>query len=120
MKIAHNEGRAWNIGKSRWNNLPSYPETFFMEVIKNEFDDKNYKYEFSIGIYSADFCWEHKKKIIEIDGAQHERFESYRERDKRKDDYLRKLGYDVLRITCKDMYNNTKDKIKEAYNFIHS
>lgn len=29
MKKAHAEGRAWNIGKSRWNNEPSYPEKFF-------------------------------------------------------------------------------------------
>lgn len=120
MKKAHNEGRAWNIGMSRWNNTPSYPETFFMDVIRNEFDDKKYKYEFPIGIYSADFCWEHKKKIIEIDGSQHERFESYRERDKRKDEFVKGLGYEILRISWKEMFDNPKDKIREAYNFIHS
>lgn len=42
MKKAHEEGRAWNIGKSRWNNEPSYPEKFFMKVIENEFQDKGY------------------------------------------------------------------------------
>ena len=41
MKIAHKEQRAHNIGKSRWNNEPSYPEKFFMDVINNEFIDKN-------------------------------------------------------------------------------
>ena len=35
MKRAHLEGRAWNIGKSRWNNEPSYPEIFFIKVIEN-------------------------------------------------------------------------------------
>lgn len=29
MKKAQKEGRAWNIGKSRWNNKPSYAENFF-------------------------------------------------------------------------------------------
>src|ERR1035437_6266210 len=42
LKLAHKEGRAWNIGMSRWNNKPSYPEKFFMKVIENEFEDKNY------------------------------------------------------------------------------
>lgn len=63
MKIAHKEGRAWNIGKSRWHNEASYPENFFIKVIENEFEDKNYKREFNIGIYSIDFAWPHKKEL---------------------------------------------------------
>ena len=30
MKLAHKEHRAHNIGQSRWNNEPSYPEKFFL------------------------------------------------------------------------------------------
>ena len=120
MKKAHLEGRAWNIGKSRWNNEPSYPEKFFKEVIKNEFSDKNYENEYPIGIYSADFCWPHLKKVIEIDGDQHQRFEEYIERDKRKDNFLTLHGYQVFRVVWKEMYNNPKDKIAECYKFIHS
>ncbi len=120
MKKAHAEGRAWNIGKSRWNNEPSYPEQFFMKVIENEFRDKDYINEYSIGIFSADFCWPHLKKVIEIDGDQHQRFEEYVERDKRKDEFLDKEGYQVLRIVWKEMFNNPKEKISECYKFIHS
>ncbi len=120
MKKSHAEGRAWNIGKSRWNAEPSYPEKFFMQVIENEFLDKNYKTEYPIGIYSADFCWPHLMKVIEIDGDQHQRFEEHIERDKRKDDFLAKQGYQVLRVVWKDMFNNPKEKIKECYKFIHS
>lgn len=120
MKKAHKEGRAWNIGKSRWNNRPSYPETFFMSVIENEFIDTDYETEFPIGIYSADFCWPHLNKVIEIDGDQHQRFEEYKERDKRKDKFLDSEGYQVLRVAWKEMCNDTKDKIKECYEFIHS
>jgi len=119
MKKAHAEGRAWNIGKSRWNNKPSYPEQFFMEVIENEFFDKNYINEHPIGIYSADFCWPHLKKIIEIDGEQHQRFEDYMKRDEKKDEYLKSQGYEILRIVWKDMFADPKTKIMEAYNFIH-
>lgn len=120
MKQAHSEGRAWNIGKSRWNNQPSYPETFFAKVIANEFDDKRYRTEYSIGIYSADFCWPHLKKVIEIDGDQHQRFEEYRLRDQRKDLFLQTQGYKILRLNWKELFSNTKAKIKEAYEFIHN
>ena len=119
MKKAHKEGKAWNIGKSRWNNEPSYPEKFFMIVVENEFDDRDYKNEYPIGIYSADFCWPHLKKVIEIDGDQHQRFDEYIERDKKKDKFLFDEGYQVLRVIWKEMYKNPKEKIKECYDFIH-
>lgn len=119
LKKAHKEGRAWNIGKSRWNNKPSYPEKFFMKVIKNEFEDKNYEREYPVGIYSLDFAWVEKKKVIEIDGEQHERFKEYKERDKRKDEFLKNKGWKILRISWKDMSNNTKEKIKECKEFIN-
>lgn len=119
MKKAHKEGRAWNIGRSRWNNEPSYPEKFFMKVIENEFIDKNYLREYPFSKYSLDFVWLHKKKVIEIDGDQHQRFPEYAARDKRKDKLLTENGYEVLRIAWKDMYNHTKEYIQKAYEFIH-
>jgi len=118
MKKAHKEGRAWNIGQSRWNNERSWPEKFFEKVIKNEFKDKNYIPEYPVGIYSLDFAWVEKKKVIEIDGDQHQRFDEYQKRDKRKDKYLIKEGWKILRIPWKSMYNNTKEEIQKCKDFI--
>lgn len=118
MKKAHLEGRAWNIGKSRWKNEPSYPELFFMQVIENEFIDKDYKKEFNVGVYSLDFAWVKKKKYIEIDGEQHYRFDDYADRDKRKDLFLKDKGWQVLRIRWKDMYKDSKNYIYIAKKFI--
>jgi len=118
MKKAHLEGKAWNIGKSRWNNKESYPESFFRRVIENEFEDKNYCQEHPIGIYSGDFAWPHKKMVIEIDGEQHERFDDYKNRDIRKDEFLIKNGWRILRLKWKDVFNNTKEEIEKAKKFI--
>lgn len=118
MKKAHAEGRAWNIGMSRWNNEPSYPEKFFMRVIDNEFTDKNYIREYRFLIYSLDFAWPHLKKCIEIDGEQHQRFIDYIERDKRKDTALVAAGWKILHICWKDFYNNPKKWINIAKCFI--
>lgn len=118
MKKAHAEGRAHNIGSSRWNNEPSYPEKFFMKVIENEFADKNYEREFPFSRFSLDFAWVEKKRCIEIDGEQHQRFEEYRLRDERKDKALQNAGWKVLRIKWADMYSDTKVWIETAKNFI--
>ncbi len=119
MKKAHAEGRAHNIGSSRWNNEPSYPEKFFMTVIENEFEDKNYEREKSFKRFSLDFAWVEKRKCIEIDGEQHQRFEEYKLRDERKDAALISEGWQVLRISWKEMYSNPKHWIQVAKDFIH-
>lgn len=118
MKKAHMEGRAWNIGKSRWNSQPSYPELFFMQVIQNEFINKNYVTEYPIGRYSLDFAWVVEKKCIEIDGDQHDRFSEYKLRDIKKDELLTSMGWKILRIKWKEMYKDTKKYIEICKNFI--
>ena len=118
MKKAHAEGRAHNIGESRWNNEPSYPEQWFMTVIKNHFSDQKYIREFPFFRFSLDFAWQHKKKCIEIDGDQHQRFTDYAERDARKDAKLKEEGWQVLRLRWKDVQLNKQYYIKLAKDFI--
>jgi very-short-patch-repair endonuclease len=119
QSLAHKEGRAWNIGQSRWNNKPSYPEQYFMQVIENEFDDKQYVREFSLGRFALDFAWVHKKKCIEIDGKQHDELPDVRERDLRKNEFIKSSGWEVLRIKWKDLFKDPKHWISLANNFIN-
>lgn len=117
MKRAHAEGRAYNIGRQRWKKQPSYPERFFMNVIENEFLNRNYVRELWFHGFVLDFAWVDLKKCIEIDGQQHEREEN-KKRDIKKDFLLKSLGWEVLRIKWIDMNSKPKEYIKEARNFI--
>jgi very-short-patch-repair endonuclease len=117
MKKAHAEGRAHNIGSCRWNNEPSYPEQFVIKAIKNNFKDKNYIREYSVGRYSIDFAWKEKMKAIEIDGDQHLTKKQI-ESDKKKDKLLISLGWELIRIRWKNLYNNPKEIIKNMDSFI--
>ena len=117
LKKAHAEGRAHNIGECRWNNEPSYPERWFMKVLKNEFDlekDKDYKMELPFHRFSLDFAWPNKKICIEIDGEQHERFQEQKNRDIEKDRLLKEEGWIELRKSWKEIYNNPKVFIEEV------
>ena len=118
MKKAHAEGRAHNIGESRWNNEPSWPEKWFMKVIENEFTDKNYVRERPFHRFSLDFAWEYKKKCIEIDGKQHDVLPGYKERDLRKDKALADEGWQVLRLPWVEVFKEPKKYIQLAKQFI--
>ncbi len=118
MKKAHKDGRAWNIGMSRWNNEPSYPEKFFMRVIKNNFADQNYERESPFFKYSLDFLWRNKKRVIEIDGEQHLRDFKQQERDKSKDKLLLEGGYKLLRIRWKDLVAHPQLWIEKSKKFV--
>lgn len=117
MKAAHADQRAWNIGMSRWNNEPSYPEKFFISVIKNHFDNKCYVMEHPVGKYSIDFAWVDLKLAIEIDGEQHDTPEA-QEHDRIRDEFLASKGWKVKRIKWKDMFHNPQFWVEEANNFI--
>lgn len=121
MKKAHAEGRAHNIGECRWNNEPSYPEKWFIKVLKNEFGfekDKDYKMEFSFHRFSLDFAWPNEKICIEIDGEQHGRFQEQKKRDIEKDKLLKEEGWTELRKPWKEIFNNPKTFIEEVRNII--
>lgn len=115
LKIAHKEGRA-----GHWNNnkIASYPEKFFMKIIKNEFIDKNYIYNYRVDNYFLDFAWGHIKKYIEIDGEQHYRNSETVNYDENRNSRLKECGWQVLRIRWKDIVNDTQKYINIAKNFI--
>ena len=119
MKKAHKEGRAHNIGKSRWNNEPSYPEKWFIEMSLNEGINQNYIREFPFHKFSLDFAWVEQKKVIEIDGEQHLRDTKQKERDIEKDKLLLEEGWKELRISWSDICSNTKPWIKIIKDFIN-
>jgi len=119
MKKAHKEGRAHNIGECRWNNKPSYPEQWFMKMSLNEDIDQNYVREYPFHKFSLDFVWVDKKRVIEIDGEQHNRDIRQKERDIKKDKLLLEEGWKELRISWSDICNNTKEWIKIIKDFIN-
>lgn len=117
MKKAHAEGRAHNIGECRWNNEHSWPEKWFIQVIENEFKDKNYKCEVPFHRFALDFAWIEKKRCIEIDGNYHER-EDQHKRDIAKDELLKSEGWQILRMPWKEVFSDPKTWIQKAKEFI--
>lgn len=119
MKKAHAEGRAHNIGECRWNNEPSYPEKWFMEMANNEGLNPNYIHEFPFHKFSLDFAWVDLKKVIEIDGEQHQRDTKQKERDIEKDRLLAEEGWSEIRVSWDSICSNPKKWISAFKFFIN-
>ena len=104
-------------------NKISYPEKFFIKVLKNnkifEKCEVNYKIsKSSLGIechsnYFLDFYFEDKKLDLEIDGKQHN-LEDRKESDKIRDEYLTKNGIIVYRIKWKSINSERGKKYIES------
>lgn len=104
------EGRhvSW---KSR--KIVSYPEEFFMKVLKN--NNIQYNHNFKCGKYFIDFAIEinGKKIALEIDGKQHQ-YENRKKKDIEKNIFLTNNGWMVYRIPWKSINTeNGKKYMKE-------
>lgn len=84
--------------KSRVDKKPSYPEKFFMEVLKN--NNIKYEREKPCGIYFIDFAIispNGTKIAFEVDGKQHKYLER-KIKDNEKDLFLNKNGWIPYRL----------------------
>ncbi len=90
----------------------SYPEKYFTDIFKkyNLIVSKYHR----IGLYELDFCILNKKIDIEIDGDQHYLDKKIVESDKRRNEYLDKLGWDIIRVKWSEYKSLSKDN-KERY-----
>jgi len=61
-----------------------------------------------IGPYIADFACIASKLVVEIDGATHATDEQH-DYDVRRDAYMTRLGWRVIRLTNEDVYRNLEE-----------
>jgi very-short-patch-repair endonuclease len=122
MKKAQKEGRAYNIGQSRWNNEHSIPEKWLISVLKNNFnqiENIDYKTEMPFYRYALDFAWPEKRLCIEIDGKQHLYDEKQIARDIEKDRLLKEDGWKELRLKWGYVVAKKEEAIKLITDFLN-
>ena len=70
-----------------------------------------------IGRYIVDFCCVKYKVIIELDGSQHYEDTGIKN-DKERDEYLKQLGYKVLRYSNRDINQNFEGVCTDILKYI--
>jgi very-short-patch-repair endonuclease len=85
----------------------SYPQKYWRKIL----DKANIKYieEYQIHTYQLDFALVEEKIDIEIDGEQHYLDPRIIESDKRRNEYLEKLGWKIIRVRWSE-YKKLVDK----------
>jgi len=69
-----------------------------------------------LGPYMVEFCCVALKLVVEVDG-EHHFIDQGLQHDRRRDQYLRDVGYDILRIPGYDVLRDSRDartRIEEA------
>lgn len=92
---------------NHYSNGPSYPERYWKKIL----DKANIKYveQYPIHTYLLDFALVEEKIDIEIDGDQHYLDPRIIESDKRRNEYLKNLGWKIIRVRWSD-YKKLVDK----------
>jgi very-short-patch-repair endonuclease len=88
-----------------------FARTVWEWLRSNRCRGQKFRREYPIPPYTADFCCVGLNLIIEVDG-QHHMDKSGRHRDEQRDQSLRNLGYQTLRIPGYDILNEP-DKVIE-------
>ena len=76
-------------------NLTNAEQTLWKQLRHRQMSGLKFRRQQPIGPYICDFVCLEKYLVIEVDGGQHATAIAY---DKRRDDYLRLHGYQVLRF----------------------
>ena len=102
-----------NLEKARElrKNLTPQERKMWQLLRNHRFQGYDFRRQYPIGCYIVDFICRSKKIIIEIDGSQHNQAENL-EYDKKRTEYLKTLGYQVIRFWNNDIDN----KFDEVYN----
>jgi very-short-patch-repair endonuclease len=86
-------------------NLTDAERILWHELRAHRLSGLAFRRQTPIGPYIVDFVSHQAHLIVEIDGGQHFHAEEL-ERDKRRDSFLRKKGYRVLRFSNLDVLKN--------------
>lgn len=92
---------------------PTRAEAALWQAVRGRrFAGLKFKRQMAIGPFIADFCCFEHRLIVELDGEPHETDEA-RERDRRRDAFLRSEGYRVLRFSNERVLGNLEFVLRE-------
>jgi very-short-patch-repair endonuclease len=90
-------------------------EVALWQILRTRPAGLKFRHQHPAGPYVLDFYCAARKLAVEIDGIAHEMGDNPA-RDERRDAWLRRKGYRVLRITAKELLSNVEGVVAHILN----
>jgi very-short-patch-repair endonuclease len=104
--------------KNLRNNSTSAEATLW-KLIKNlQLSDRKFRRQHGLGNYIVDFYCPTERLIVELDGDSHGEYIMIEE-DIKREVYLKKLGYRIIRFENREIFQNPEyviEEIKKCFN----
>ena len=99
----HYSPHLWQFAKSMRKNMTREERHLWFDFLRRY--PLRIRRQVILGNYIVDFCCEKAQLIIEIDGSQHYTPEE-KEKDRKRTNDLKDLGYKVIRISNREVMTN--------------
>ncbi|MFH1856656.1 MAG: DUF559 domain-containing protein [Candidatus Omnitrophota bacterium] len=109
-----------NLARNLRKNSTDTEQYLWRYIRNKQLEGFKFRRQQVIGKYIVDFVNFENKIIIELDGGQHA---VYQEKDKVRDNWFKKQGYEVLRFWDNEVLNNVEgvlEVIREKLLFYYS
>ncbi len=107
------------FAKNQRHTSNEFATTVWQWIRNRQCCNQKFRREVPIPPYTVDFCCVELKLIIEIDG-EHHISEAGIEHDRIRDQYLRGLGYQILRIPGYDVIRDGGEVIERIRCFVNA
>ena len=102
------------------NNMPPAEILLWYELKGKKILDYKFRRQYSINKYITDFCCPRTKLIIELDGDSHFIDKKAIEYDKRREEYIKSVGFNILRFTNLEIYYDLEGVLNKIKRYLKS
>jgi len=103
-----------NLARALRKKLTDAERNLWAKIRVKQLKNKQFYRQKNIGNYIVDFYCPAAKMIIELDGGQHYSDEG-KKRDEIRDNYLKHLGFRVLRFSDREVLKNIEGVLERIY-----
>lgn len=107
-----NMGRLTSLAKTLRKKTTDTESDLWYYLRAKRFERIKFRRQHPIGSYIVDFVCLDRRVIIELDGSQHI---GEKEKDNKRDEWLKREGYQVLRFFDNEFYENQEEILEQIY-----
>ncbi len=106
-----------NLARNLRKNMTDAEKRLWSRIRRKQLKEIQFYRQKNIGDYIVDFYCPSAKLIVEIDGGQHYSGDT-RTKDQKRDEFLNRLGFKVLRFSNSDVFENIEGVVQKIYNHL--